>query len=89
MLALALFYLDLEAKLIASVRYAFMLLTPFGWSSFFGWVIAFGISLWAAHALGWNDPVLRRVAKVGAVSSSGILLVHAAWVLFVVFRGGL
>jgi hypothetical protein len=89
LLFLAFFYLDIADYALRTIPYSFLLLAPFGWGSFFGWAMALAASFWAAHALGWDEPSLRRVIKWLVAVACGILLMHAAWVVFVVARGGL
>jgi hypothetical protein len=89
LLFLAFFYSDIADYALRTIPYSFLLLTPFGWGSFFGWAMALAVSFWAAHALGWDEPSLRRVTKWLVAVACGILLMHAAWVVFVVARGGL
>ena len=89
LLFLAFFYTDIANYGLRTIPYSFVLLTPFGLMSFFGWVIALAASFWAVHALGWNEQSLGPTVKWLVVFACGIVLLHAAWVVFVVARGGL
>jgi hypothetical protein len=89
LLFLVWFYSGIADYALRIIPYSFLLLAPFGWASFFGWAIALGVSFWAAHALGWDDPSLRTAGKWLMVVACALLLMHGAWVVFVVSRGGL
>ena len=89
LLFLAFFYPDIADYALRTAPYSFVLLTPFGFASFFGWVLALTIYFGAAHVLGWTASTLLRAMKWLVVLIFGFLLMHAAWVVFVIASGGL
>lgn len=89
LLFLAFFYLNIADHTLRAIPYSFLLLAPFGWNSFFGWIIGLVVSYCAARALSWGEPPLRRAIKWAVAVACVIVLTHATWVLFVVARGGL
>ena len=88
-LALFLVYPPLGEMATERVPYSFLLLAPFGLMSFPQWALVAGVSYWAIGALGWNEPSIRKAAKWIGVGVACVLALHAAWVLFVVAKGGL
>jgi hypothetical protein len=89
LLFLVCFYSGFADYALKKIPYSFLLLAPFGWGSFFGWAMALGVSFWAAYVLGWDQPSLHTAGKWLVVVACGMLLMHGAWVFFVVSRGDL
>lgn len=89
LLALLLVYPRFGEMAVENVPYSFLLLAPFGLMSFPQWVMGAGVSYWAIRALGWSEPPTRKVARWVGICTICVLALHAAWVLFVVTRGGL
>jgi hypothetical protein len=89
LLALLLVYPQFGEMATEKVPYSFLLLAPFGLRSFPQWVVGAGVSYWAIRALGWNEPSTRKAAKWVGIGAVCVLALHAAWVLFVVTKGGL
>jgi hypothetical protein len=71
------------------IPYSFLLLAPFGWTSFSQWALVVGLSYWAIVALGWAGAPFRKAAALTGAVALGILMLHVAWVIFVVAKGGL
>ena len=89
LLFLVFFHSDIASYAIRTIPYSFLLLAPFGWDEFVGLGMALAVSFWAAHALGLDKPSVRYVIKWLVAVVCGILLAHAALVVFIVARGGL
>ena len=89
LLALLFIYPLFVEKATEKIPYSFLLLAPFGSVSFPQWVLVAGLSYWAIRALGWDEPAIRKAAKWIGIGAVCILVLHAAWVLFVVAKGGL
>lgn len=89
LLALLLIYPSVGSWAIEHVPYSFLILAPFGLDSFFEWTLVFAISYWAIHALSWDESPVRKMAKWLVGGAVCIVLLHAAWVIFVVAKGGI
>jgi hypothetical protein len=88
-LALTLVYPQFGEMAAEQVPFSFLILAPFGLNSFPQWVIGIGVSYWAIRALGWSEPPTRQTAKYVGIGVVFVLVLHVAWVLFVVTQGGL
>jgi hypothetical protein len=71
------------------IPYSFLLLAPFGLVSFSQWTLVAGVSYWAVRALGWDEAAIRKAANWGGIGAACVLMLHAAWVLFVTAKRGI
>lgn len=82
-------YPSLCEQAIKRVPYSFLLLAPFGLTLFSQWALVAGVSYWAIRALGWDNVAIRKAAKWCGIGAACVLVLHAAWVLFVLVKRGI
>jgi uncharacterized membrane protein len=88
-LALLFVYPSFAEQIEQKVPLAFLLLAPFGIDWFPQWIGIVGMSYWATRATRWVEPAIRKTIKWNAVVINCVLILHAAWVVFVLAKGGL
>ena len=86
---LFIFYSDIVVYIIKTVPGAFVIVSPFGFSLFFGFLLAWITSFFAAREIGWHDLTVTRLTKLLVILYCIAVLLHFVLVLFVIQRGGL
>ena len=89
MIVSAFFVPSIVEYVLRNVTYSFLLLAPFAWTWFPSLVLIGSVSIWVAKVLDWSAATVNLATRILFIFVSSALLLHGAWVLFVVARGGL
>lgn len=82
-------YSSVAKNVIELIPFSAMVLMPFGWESFFQWVLFGAVSYWAITVLGWDEPLIHKGAKLLLVAAIFLVLLDVILIGFIVAKGGL
>jgi len=74
--------------LLIEIPFLFLLLAPFGLTSFSQWILTIAATYWLICLLQINTGTIRKLVRSVGFGSALLLVVHAAWVSFVLIKGG-